>query len=325
MEAAAKKRLLLVAMHLLLPALLFYLLLATCRSVTRAGVWRVKKDSHWKELETGLELREAELSFERLRKDGMVARQVTITALRINPRRFSLEAHFNPVRKASSSLDVAREQKAVAAFNGRYFGHKNEPVALLISGGKLLHKRDDKQPYSAVFLLNTEGKAAVTAIKNLKPPYKGVDFAVQNQPLLVYRGGVVFRPKPKPKPKAKPEEKPKTTISNSPGHRRTIAGVDFLGRAVLLICDNPVGLVELASLLSMSEKRGGFGLAAALNLDGGPSSGMAVVHAKSKTEKHVKAGRTIPYLLLIKRRPKPLETEKKKPDAPQGQFVPVRP
>ena len=105
MDAVAKKRLLLVAMHLLLPALLFYVLLATCQSVTRAGVWRVKKDSRWTELESGLELREAEFTFERRAKTGLVARHVAITALRINPRRFSVETHFNPVRKGKSSLD----------------------------------------------------------------------------------------------------------------------------------------------------------------------------------------------------------------------------
>ncbi len=323
MEAAAKKRLLLVAMHLLLPVLIFYVLLATCQSVSRAGVWRVRKDSRWRQLETGLELREAELSFERHGKDGLIACRVAITALRIDPRRFSFEACFNPVRGGKSVLEVLKEQASVAACNGGYFGHKNEPVTLLISGGKVLHKRDDKQPYSGVFLLNAEGKAAVDALKNLKPPYRDIDFAVQNQPLLVYRGGVFSNPKPKPKA----DKEPKPTLGNNPGHRRTVAGVDFQGRVVLLVCDKPVGLVELAALLSMPLKRGGFGLAAAVNLDGGPSSGMAVVHAKSKTEKHLAAGRTVPYLLLVKRRPEPLRPdEQKQPaDPPQGQFVPVRP
>lgn len=327
MDSVAKKRLVLITMHLVLPLALFFIMLATCQSASRAGVWRIRKDSSWSKLEEGLELREAELSFERRGKQGLVARRVSITALRFNPLLFSCEATFNPVKKGRTALQVVEKTGAVAGFNGGYFGMKLEPVALLISGGKRLARRNAKQPDSAAFIVTKKGKPAVVPMKNVKPPYKGMDFAVQNQPLLVHRGKAIFFPRGK-------DGKRLPAISRGKGHRRTVAGVDALGRAVLMVCDKPVGLVELSSLLAMSESRGGFGLSAAVNLDGGPSSGMAVVHAGSKTRRHVRAGRTIPCIILVRKRASPIAPgeDRKRDQAPacaqdpsQGRFVPVRP
>jgi hypothetical protein len=38
----------------------------------------------------------------------------------------------------------------------------------------------------------------------------------------------------------------------------------------------------------------------------------------------VKAGRTIPYVIVVDRRPEPVGPEKQ-PEGPEGEFIPVRP
>jgi len=244
---------------------------------------------------------------------------VDLTALRIDPLRYRLEAALNPVKDGRTIAEVVKKHKALAAVNGGYFDHKCEPNTLVVSGGKVLSELNAQLPDTGILVITGDGKASIRLKEKLPPPYEGVDFAVQNQPLLVRHARAHFRPRPKPKRNAA-----KPRISRPHGHRRTVAGVDLLGGVVLVVCDKRAGLVELAGLLAMPRRNGGFGLAAAVNLDGGPSSGLAVDHAKLK--KHVEAGRTVPCVILVRRRPKPLvPQEKKKPQAPPGEFVPVRP
>jgi exopolysaccharide biosynthesis protein len=308
------KRFLLIAMHLLVPAAIFYVVLGTCRSASRAGFWTVKSDSGWGELEKGLGFREVRLSYRRGAEGKVTAYDMQVTAVRFDPLRFGMTAAFNPVKEGRRLADLAEKHDAVVISNGGYFGHKNEPVTLVLSGGKVLREFWRELPDSGVFALAADGRAAVRVPKEVKPPYEGLDFAVQNSPLLVRGGRLHFRPRVARKP-----EEPASI-----GHRRTAIGVDRSGRVVLLVCDAPIGLVEMGRLLAAPEERAGFGLVSAVNLDGGPSSGMMIRHQKLK--KRVAAGRTIPYVIFVRRRPKPLPPpDELKPDKPMGQFVPVRP
>jgi uncharacterized protein YigE (DUF2233 family) len=144
-------------------------------------------------------------------------------------------------------------------------------------------------PRGGVFTLGAKGRAAVVPVKDFQLPKEGLDFAVQNSPLLVAEGKVIFKD---PQPAR---------------HRRTAVGGDADGRAVLAVCDSTVTLDEWAAVLA-SGAEGGLGLAAALNLDGGPSSGLAVEHEKAKVG--VPAGRIIPQVLVVSRREKPLPPER---------------
>lgn len=314
MDSKKLKRRVLIALHLAVPALILALIIIAGESAPRGGAWRVLKDSRWRKLEAGLELRELQLSWRRAEgADGSeaVLLNLKLTAVRLDLKRFKMEAAANPVRGGESLADLARDKKAAAVSNGGYFGHRDEPVTLLISRGKVLREASGSLPLSGVFTLDREGRAKVRALKDLKPPYEGIDFAVQNSPLLVREGAVQFR-----------EKKP---VGRR--HRRTALGVDAAGRAVLAVCDAGAGLGELAEVLSAPEALGGFGLRSAVNLDGGPSSGLAVNHEKAR--RHVPAGRTVPYVILVTRRAKPL-VEKKPPkeparEKPVGRLVPVRP
>ncbi len=303
MQAKTAKKVFLVALHLVVPGLILAWLVLAGEKLVSGVVpdWKVVKNSRWQELEEGLALREVKLNWKRGSKKSHALLNVRLTAVRFDPLRFSMKSAFNPVKGGRSLAELAKDEKVPAVANGGYFGHKNEPVTLLISGGKQLRKPFETLPCSGVFTLDGKGRAAVRPLKGVEPPYAGIDFAVQNSPLLVHRGKAVFRDK------------------KILRFRRTAVGVDGKGRVVLVVADTGLAYEELAVILNTREKLGGFGLRDAVNLDGGASSGMALNHEKAK--RHVKAGRVIPYVLLVRKRAKPLVPEKKKPEKPEGKFV----
>ncbi len=311
MQSKSVKRFALIALHLVVPVLIIGWLALSGEKLISGTVpdWTVLKDTRWTKLEADLELREVELNWKRAEKKSHALLKVRLTAVRFSPLIFGAEAAFNPVEGGKSLAEIADEKKVPVVANGGYFGKKNEPVTLLISGGKLLRKPFETLPYSGVFALDVKGKATVRPLKGVKPPYAGIDFAVQNSPLLVYKWKVVLRGKKKPMGRR---------------YRRTAIGVDAKGRVVLLVADTRLNFEELAVILNTHEKLGGFGLRDAVNLDGGPSSGMAVSHEKAK--RHVKPGRVIPYVIMVRKRAKSLVPEKKKapekPEKPKGEFVP---
>ncbi|HOX06757.1 MAG TPA: phosphodiester glycosidase family protein [Planctomycetota bacterium] len=251
--------------------------------------WSAAKDSGWKELEPGLELREEELDWKRQEADQAALVNLRIAAVRLDAKLFALRVVMNPVKDGRNLADVAKAEKAVAASNGAYFGTKDEPVTLLVSGGKALTRLNKNLPRGGVFTLDEKGRAAVVPVADFKSPRDGLDFVVQNSPLLVAGGKVIFKD---PQPAR---------------HRRTAIGVDADGRTVLAVCGSAVTLDEWAAVLT-SRADGGLGLTSALNLDGGPSTGLAVEHEKAKVD--VPAGRIIPQVLAILRREKPLPAER---------------
>jgi uncharacterized protein YigE (DUF2233 family) len=250
--------------------------------------WSVGKDSGWKELEPGLELREESLDWKPSAGGKETALSLRLTAVRLDPKRFAMRIVMNPVKDGKNLLDVARAEKVPAVSNGAYFGTKDEPVTLLVSGGKALTKLNKRLPQGGVFSLDAKGRASVAPVKDFELQPEGLDFAVQNSPLLAVDGKVIFKD---PQPAR---------------HRRTAIGVDADGRVVLAVNDSGVTLDEWAAVLA-SGADGGLGLTAALNLDGGPSTGLAVEHDKAKVD--VPAGRIIPQVLAVARREKPLAAE----------------
>jgi uncharacterized protein YigE (DUF2233 family) len=261
--------------------------------------WSIAKDSGWKELEKGLEFREETLEWKQ-REDGKTAAlTLRFTAVRFDTKLFGMRVQMNPVKDGKKLLDLARAEKAPVVSNGAYFGTKDEPVTLLISGGRALTKLNKNLPRGGVFTLDARGRATVAPVKDFNLPPEGLDFAVQNSPLLVADGKVVYT-------ETKLEHR--DYVAQAARHRRTGLGVDSQGRAVLLACDDGIWLAGFADVLAAPETAGGFGLGSALNLDGGPSTGLAVEHEKGRAD--VPAGRIIPQVLVVSRREKPLPPDR---------------
>jgi uncharacterized protein YigE (DUF2233 family) len=293
--------------HSLLFALAFCLLAAlpcpagekTEASKPPAAPWTVTKDSGWKELEKGLELREETLHWKQSQGGKESVLNLRLTAVRLDSKRFALRIVKNPVKDRKKLLDVARAEKVPVLVNGAYFGPADEPVTLLVSGGKALSKPNAKLPRSGIFTLDEQGRAAVRRLDEVKPPYKGLDFAVQNSPWLVAGGRAIYT-----------ETKVEHRDGEFPArrYRRTGLGISPDGGVVFLVCDDGIWLAGFAEVLAAPEATGGFGLDAAINLDGGPSTGMVVAHEKARID--IPAGPTIiPHVITVSKREQPLAAE----------------
>jgi hypothetical protein len=147
-----------------------------------------------------------------------------------------------------------------AAINGAYFLANYRPAGWLLAGGKTYGKPNVKSR-GGVFYMK-KGRVGIAGLKQV--PSK-VDLAVQNSPVLVHPGA-----------------KADTALNAVKRAWRTVVCLpaqDASGTQVRFIViksgmgDGPT-LRETAEILAKPVKDGGFGCRQALNLDGGPSSGI---------------------------------------------------
>lgn len=153
------------------------------------------------------------------------------------------------------SLEQLSGNAVLAAVNGGYFDDKFQPTGWLRDRGVELAPRQQRVQGGVLAL--TRGKLFIGRASEL--PF-APDFALQNSPRLVEAGGAVG-------------------IRSDDGRRasRTIA-CDVAGRLHLVVIaaglsDGPT-LLETARLAATEPAQGGLGCQAALNLDGGPSTGV---------------------------------------------------
>jgi uncharacterized protein YigE (DUF2233 family) len=311
MDRGKRRAVILVVAHLAIPALILLVIVAAGASASRAAVWTLRKDSGWQRLEEGLDLREWTMAYSRRHDDGNVTLELPLTAVRVETRRFRLRSVANPARQARTLAELAAGEKLPAVTNGGYFDGKGQPDTLLISGGEKLAPASEKLPWCGVLAVDQKGRARIGTLEDVAPPYTGIDFAVQNSPLLASGGRSVWPP-PKKKPPGADQRR----------FRRTAAALDAAGRLVLLVCNAPVGLSEFAELLGGPEREAGLEVRFALNLDGGPSSGLAVDHPESGTRRHVASGVNVPYVIAVEKRPEPIADEAPAPEGkPAPEFV----
>jgi hypothetical protein len=159
-------------------------------------------------------------------------------------------------RKGGDQLEAMLPGETWAAINGGYWMADYRPTGWVRDAKQVLRKKGDNKTAKVVAV--ADGKVHVGSVADLafEP-----QFAIQNSPLLLEGPG-------------------KIGIRKDDGRRaaRTVAcrtasnGLRF----VLILADPGRGptLLETARLLEMPVDKGGFGCTEALNLDGGPSSGI---------------------------------------------------
>lgn len=144
---------------------------------------------------------------------------------------------------------------AVALVNGGYFDPDFRPTGWLVDEGHELSALKSRAQGGVLALK----KGALYVGPSHAVPF-APEFALQNSPRLVEPGGAIG-------------------IRSDDGRRaaRTLA-CDVDGRLHLVAIAAPVGdgptLLEAAQLLAAEPSKGGLGCDAALNLDGGPSTGV---------------------------------------------------
>jgi len=143
------------------------------------------------------------------------------------------------------------DPKAVFAINGVYFDEKNLPTGLFITNDAVVGTKQYEMGKSAVLELAPEIKIINTAKDEFNG--KNISEAAQSYPLLI-ADGVVQK------------------VAAEKAARRSFAGLDKQGNVYFgIIPDDEVSLASAASLIAKT----GVAWTDVLNLDGGPSSGLA--------------------------------------------------
>jgi hypothetical protein len=199
-------------------------------------------DSGWVRVVDGMERRTVDAVFQSL---GLAEH---VVVFRITPERFSLRVRYAPGLPAFVS---AWEPRARLVFNANFFDENDVAQGLLVSDGQYFGQSYDG--FGGMLGVDPAGAIRVRSLAD--EPFQSdeaLSQAVQGFPMLIRSGAPPF--------------------ANEDGARarRTVAGQDADGRLLVILA--PVGLFTLTEMAAWLSG-GDFRLVAALNLDGGGSTG----------------------------------------------------
>lgn len=220
-----------------------------------------------------------------LLREGLERRQITLpeanetlTILRLAPEQFRWEVGYSPGRPQILA-DWQRQTGALLVVNGGYFTPEFTATGLIIADGQA--SGASYVGFGGMVVVDGAGTAALRSLAD--QPYNSQEewsAAVQSFPLLVKPGGQLGFP-----------------ADQEAGQRarRTVIGQDVHGRILLIIA--PRGgftLHQLSAWLTASDLE----LDLALNLDGGPSTGLFLADPSLT----IPAFSALPIVLLVYKR-----------------------
>jgi hypothetical protein len=225
----------------------------TPETATPTIVWwnNASADTGWETLRLGLERRKI------LFQDAAFQTLEELLILRVDPRYFSLNVGYDPQGKTLEEWQSGTGTAAVV--NGGYFRRENElylPDGLIIAGGKTIGLS-----YGSFAGMLAIGKTATELRWLADQPYdprEPLRAAIQSFPVLIKPDGRIGFP-------AENEDHIQA--------RRTVVGQDHAGRILFLVAS--VGAFTLHQL-SVYLHDSDLDLKIAMNLDGGPSSGVLI-------------------------------------------------
>ena len=208
-------------------------------------------DTGWRSLDVGLETRQIDLR--------LVGRLVDrLSLVRIDPADYRFEIAYD-ADHPKSIADWQQQTGARLVFNGGFFQVQNGrylPAGLLVVDGQTIGS--SYSGYGGMFTVSADGPALRWLVQDPYRPGEPLQFALQSFPILVKPGGLP----------GFPAEKEDNMIA-----RRTVLGRDRAGRFIVLVTSSSYfTLYRLSAYLAASD----LDLDIALNLDGGPSSGLAL-------------------------------------------------
>lgn len=208
-------------------------------------------NSGWQMLRPGLERRSIEVRA----ASQVLLEQLHLLRLDSAAYRFDIAYHA----AAPQSLEAwQQETGALVIVNGGYYRLEDErylPAGLLVVAGQPLG--ESYGAFAGMLAITSQGFPRLRWLQ--QEPYsasEGLHAALQSFPLLIKPGGELGFP---------------AQYEDGLQARRTVVGQDRLGRIVFLVADTGnFTLHQLSAYLYQSD----LGLDIALNLDGGPSSGL---------------------------------------------------
>ena len=224
----------------------------------------------WQQVDTALEFRELELSIDQ--------RRATFAVIRLDPKAYRIRVAYDSANPGSVA-EWAAAVKPIALINGGYFDAEKKATALVIFDG--ITRGASYEGFGGMVVVNANGEFELRSLR--QQPYdtsEPLQQAMQSSPMLIQPGGVLSE-----------------LDADDNRSRRTVIARDTSGRILLMACDFPVlTLAELGTLLKESDLE----LDAALNLDGGRSTGMYL--RTDNTQFIIDSFDSVPLVLVVDRK-----------------------
>lgn len=203
-------------------------------------------DTSWRQIDTAMELRSTRFS-----ANGHSGH---LTMVRLDPASYTIRVKYD-VANAGSLREWYDAIKPLAIINGGYFDAQGKATALVIFDG--IRTGDSYEGFGGMVVINAEGQFELRSLRQQPfDPSENLQQAMQSSPMLIQPGGVLS-----------------SLEADADRSRRTVIARDIHGRILLIVCDTMTfTLAELADVLKNSDLE----LDAALNLDGGRSTGLYV-------------------------------------------------
>jgi uncharacterized protein YigE (DUF2233 family) len=239
-------------------------------------------DSGWQGIAPGFERRDLKIHLPRAEQDA------PLVIVRIDPSRARFRVHYDP-EEPHTVGQWGNLTEALVVVNANYFDDEDDPVGVLVVDGEQVNGY-----YRFPRLIGAKGLFSVSGDEiSLTPLYRSSDvpeempdYAVQGYPFLVNPGGW-----------------PSFPYETDARARRSVIALDNEGRILIMVSDQHLfTLYELSRWLVSSD----LGIDAALNLDGGRSSGL-VINAPDAYHQ-IPSYSTVPSVIAVYARPRPTPT-----------------
>ena len=221
----------------------------------------------WERVEEALEYRELQLS-----ADGQGA---NARIIRLDPTRFRIRVAYDRLNPGTIAEWVAAV-KPVALINGGFFDENDRATALVIFDG--VAQGTSYDGFGGMVVVNAAGEFELRSLRQQPyDPVEALQQAMQSAPMLIQPGGTLSE-----------------LQADTDRSRRTVIARDTDGRILLIITNAPtLSLTALGRALQAAP----LNLDAALNLDGGRSTGMFL--DRSGRPVQVEAFDRLPLVLVV--------------------------
>lgn len=227
-------------------------------------------DTGWLPAAPGAELRRMRVS--------VAGQEAPVSIVRLDPDLVSFSVGYSP-GDPPPLAEWAAGSGALAVINGGFFDEAGRAVALVVHGGQ--PSGESYQGRGGMFAVAPDGALSLRALSDTPyDPAEPLAEALQGWPMLVRPGGVAAY-----------------THEDGERDRRSVIALDRAGRVLLIAAPTAAfTLAELSAWLAA----GDLDLDAALNLDGGSSTGLMLLSAGQP--ERIDAFAPLPIVLLAHQR-----------------------
>ncbi|WP_129628690.1 phosphodiester glycosidase family protein [Candidatus Oscillochloris fontis] len=228
----------------------------------------IPSDSGWQSVQPGVEMR-------RLRLSLAGSNPVLIHVLRFDPAVVRFQVGYAPDAPKTIGRWI-EEQDAIAAINGGFFDPENRTVALLIMAGQPVGTSYTGR--GGMFAVDQANQVQVRGLAQQPyDPSEPLVEALQGWPLLVQPGGMAAY-----------------SYEDDERARRSAIALDRAGRVLFIaVPSTRFTLAEFSAWLAQSDLE----IEAAINLDGGSSTGM-MLRTRNLSDR-IDAFVPLPIVLLV--------------------------